>query len=126
MRIVADENIPYVREAFEGFGEVVTAPGRAMDAALVREAGAQAPLSHMRIRREERGQDVYYWFSTQHGRLAGEYALKWDLVKNALARRPTNSAFVRFNAQERDSTALREMMQLLAPALDGVLAEAGL
>lgn len=30
MKVVADENIPYVREAFETFGEVVTLPGRKM------------------------------------------------------------------------------------------------
>ena len=30
MRIVADQNIPYVEEAFSRFGEVVTLPGRAM------------------------------------------------------------------------------------------------
>ena len=42
MRIVADENIPYVREAFEGLGGIETMPGRAMDAAAVR--GAQALL----------------------------------------------------------------------------------
>jgi erythronate-4-phosphate dehydrogenase len=38
MRIVADENIPFVREAFERLGEVTTAPGRAMSPALVRDA----------------------------------------------------------------------------------------
>ena len=38
MKIVADENIPYVREAFAEFGEVVTAHGREMDAQTVRDA----------------------------------------------------------------------------------------
>jgi erythronate-4-phosphate dehydrogenase len=38
MKIVADENIPYVREAFSGLGEVVTLPGRAMEAAAVADA----------------------------------------------------------------------------------------
>lgn len=38
MRIVADENIPYVREAFAGLGDVVTCSGRAMDAAQVKDA----------------------------------------------------------------------------------------
>ena len=38
MKIVADENIPYVREAFASLGEVVTCSGRAMDAAQVRDA----------------------------------------------------------------------------------------
>ncbi|NIA16305.1 MAG: 4-phosphoerythronate dehydrogenase PdxB [Nitrospiraceae bacterium] len=38
MKIVADENIPYVREAFAVLGEVVTVPGRSMDPALVKDA----------------------------------------------------------------------------------------
>jgi len=40
MRIVADENIPFVREAFGRLGEVVTAKGRAITRAMVREADA--------------------------------------------------------------------------------------
>ena len=92
----------------------------------LRLGGTVRPASRLRIRKDESAQDVYYWFRTQNGRLAGEYALKWDLVRNALARRPTNTAFVRFNAQNADTTALREIMTLLEPALDGILAEAGL
>ena len=38
MRIVADENIPYVREAFGTLGDVTTMSGRAMDAAAVKDA----------------------------------------------------------------------------------------
>jgi len=38
MRIVADENIPYVRKAFGEVGEVVMAPGRSMAPDLVRDA----------------------------------------------------------------------------------------
>lgn len=38
MKIVADENIPYVREAFEPLGEVVTVPGRGMSPEIVKEA----------------------------------------------------------------------------------------
>jgi erythronate-4-phosphate dehydrogenase len=38
MLIVADENIPFVREAFSSLGEVRTMPGRAMTAELVRDA----------------------------------------------------------------------------------------
>ena len=37
MRILADENIPYVEEAFGSLGEVEVMPGRAMDAAAVRD-----------------------------------------------------------------------------------------
>ncbi len=38
MKIVADENIRYVSEAFEGLGEVVLLPGRAIASADVRDA----------------------------------------------------------------------------------------
>lgn len=38
MRVVADENIPFVREAFGRWGEVETVPGHAITAALVRDA----------------------------------------------------------------------------------------
>lgn len=38
MKIVADENIPYVRDFFAPFGEVITAPGRHIPAERVREA----------------------------------------------------------------------------------------
>ena len=38
MKIVADENIPYVREAFAALGDVVTVPGRSMDPGLVADA----------------------------------------------------------------------------------------
>ena len=38
MKIVADPNIPFVREAFGLLGEIQLVPGRQMDAASVREA----------------------------------------------------------------------------------------
>src|SRR2546426_758907 len=38
MRIVADPNIPFVREAFAALGEVELVPGRQIDAASVRDA----------------------------------------------------------------------------------------
>lgn len=38
MKILADENIPYVREAFAGLGDVCTMSGRAMTADSVRDA----------------------------------------------------------------------------------------
>lgn len=38
MLIVADENIPYVHEAFSGFGDVRTVPGRSMSRKLLAEA----------------------------------------------------------------------------------------
>jgi EpsI family protein len=82
--------------------------------------------TRMRIARDDRSQDVLYWFCTQGGTVVGEYALKWDLVKNSLARRPTNAAFVRYNAQTPDSSAVHEIMEYLDPALDQILGEVGL
>jgi erythronate-4-phosphate dehydrogenase len=38
MNIVADENIPYVKEAFGDLGEVITLPGRKIDASSARDA----------------------------------------------------------------------------------------
>jgi len=38
MKILADENIPYVREVFSGLGEVTTVPGRDITAAAVHDA----------------------------------------------------------------------------------------
>ena len=38
MKIVADENIPFVKEAFSDFGEVILSPGRAINRALVHDA----------------------------------------------------------------------------------------
>jgi erythronate-4-phosphate dehydrogenase len=38
VRIIADENIPYVAEAFAGLGEVRTISGRAMTAEAVKDA----------------------------------------------------------------------------------------
>jgi erythronate-4-phosphate dehydrogenase len=39
MKIVADENIPYVAEAFRKLGDVFTYPGRRIDSRAVRDAG---------------------------------------------------------------------------------------
>ncbi len=38
MKIVADENIPFVKECFSSIGDVVTVSGRAVDAAIVKDA----------------------------------------------------------------------------------------
>jgi EpsI family protein len=84
------------------------------------------PATRMLIAKKERRQEVFYWFRTAGGTIAGEYALKWDLVKRSLARQPTNAAFVRFNGQPSDSGALHEIMDLLKPHLDQILSEVGL
>lgn len=38
MKIVADENIPFVKECFSSIGDVVTVSGRAVDVAMVKDA----------------------------------------------------------------------------------------
>lgn len=88
--------------------------------------GETRPVAHLGIAQDGHRQDVLYWFRTQGGATAGEYALKWDLVKNALARRPTNAAFIRYNAATDDSVALHEVMTLVDAPLKRILAEAGL
>jgi EpsI family protein len=40
---------------------------------------------------------MLYWFWTRSGVITNEYSLKIDLAKNALFRKPTDAAFVRFN-----------------------------
>ena len=40
MKIVADENIPFVHELFSPYGEVIVAPGRQMDSELLKNADA--------------------------------------------------------------------------------------
>jgi erythronate-4-phosphate dehydrogenase len=40
MKIVADPNIPFVREAFGSLGDIVLLPGRQIDAAMARDADA--------------------------------------------------------------------------------------
>ncbi len=92
---------------------------------LVAGEGA-TPATCLRISREGHSQEVVYWFQTQGGRVAGEYALKWDLVKNAILRRPTNAAFVRYNAASADAEALHELVRLLEPHLNEIFGEVGL
>jgi hypothetical protein len=80
----------------------------------------------MGVVKKKDAQEILYWFQTRSGSMGGEYALKWDLVKNALQGRPTNAAFLRFNAQSRDTTATRELISLLEPSLDRMLGSVGL
>jgi len=89
--------------------------------------GADAqPAARMVIRKNEHRQEVLYWFRTRGGSIAGEYALKWDQVRSALAGRQTNAAFIRYTAQLSDSSAVRQLMTLLQPPLDQILGDVGL
>lgn len=88
--------------------------------------GAPREATRMVVRRGEYQSEILYWFRTRGGDLAGEYALKWDLVKNSMARRPTDAAFIRYSAGYADSSALRNFMTLFEPHLDRVLGDVGL
>lgn len=52
MRIAADENMPFAREAFSTLGEVRLSPGRKMSAETVREANCLAVRSVTKVNRE--------------------------------------------------------------------------
>lgn len=86
------------------------------------------PTTRMEIgnSRREGDVDLYYWFSTQAGTITGEYALKWDLVKSSLTRRPTNAAFVRFHGLARDRDAIIQLMADLDAPIRETLGSVGL
>jgi EpsI family protein len=82
--------------------------------------------THMEISRQGRSQDMYYWFRTRGGVVTGEYSLKWDLVVNSLARRPTDAAFIRYSASREDRGALDDLMAQLDGPLTRTLGAVGL
>ncbi|NLE28995.1 MAG: 4-phosphoerythronate dehydrogenase, partial [Phycisphaerae bacterium] len=49
MKIIADENIPYVREAFEPLGRTELVPGRSMTSALLKDADVLLVRSVTRV-----------------------------------------------------------------------------
>jgi len=53
------------------------------------------PINWLIIGDRDLRQLMYYWFETRSGYIRNEFALKFDLVKNALLMRPTDAAFVR-------------------------------
>ena len=99
---------------------------QALDEQNIPVNGATQPATRMLISRNSQRDEVYYWFSTRRGSVAGEYALKWDLVRSSLVDRMTNAAFVRYNAAADDSAAVRELMDLLAGPLGRILGDVGL
>jgi EpsI family protein len=82
--------------------------------------------TRMVLERDDTSHELWYWFDTRGGSVAGEYALKWDLVKNSLARRPTDAAFVRYVASEDNVDAMHELMKELDAPLHEILAAVGL
>lgn len=86
--------------------------------------GMQA--THMVIGRERASQDVLYWFRTRGGTVTGEYSLKWDLVKNSLARRPTDAVFIRYSCASTSLPDMLGLIQELEEPLDQMLTGIGL
>jgi EpsI family protein len=82
--------------------------------------------SRMLIERQAERQEMTYWFLTRGGALSGEYAMKWDLLKNALAGRPTDAALVRYSAAVEDAGAVQDLMSVLDGPLHEILGEVGL
>jgi EpsI family protein len=84
------------------------------------------PVTRMLIQRNEREREILYRFRTRSGNVTGEYALKWDLLRNALARRPTDAVFVRYDTPIEDAAAARELMRQLDSQIAAILGEVGL
>ena len=82
--------------------------------------------SRMDIQRQGNHSQIVYWFRTRGGTVTGEYSLKWDLIRNSIARRPTDAVFVRFSATAEDADAMHEMIRRLDQPLNAVLSEVGL
>ncbi len=98
----------------------------ATDQETVRMTGGPQTAARMFVERNGQRQQLDYWFRTRGGSLSGEYALKWDLLRNALAGRPTDALFVRYSASMDDLPAMHELMDKLAGPLAVVESEVGL
>jgi len=64
-------------------------------AALEAPGGPARTVNRLLIEFEGRQSLMLYWYQTRSGVVRGEYGLKLDLLRNALAMRPTDAALVR-------------------------------
>jgi EpsI family protein len=92
----------------------------------VDRGGSPAEVQRLSIDRQGSEQVMLYWFRTRSGVVAGEYALKLDLVKNSLRGRPIDAAFVRYTAPAGQEAQLRELISQLTGPLNAALADVGL
>jgi len=97
-----------------------------VDPVTVPIGGSELACQLMSVERSGAKVDVLYWFRTRSGVVTGEYGLKWDLVKNSMARRPTDAVFLRFMTGRERTGAMRDLIAALAPHVDSALREAGL
>jgi len=74
----------------------------------------------LEARKGEKEVRVYYWFLTRSGTLADEYALKLDLISNALRGHPTDALFVRLTT-EAEPAVIEEFLRIMWPHISGQL-----
>jgi len=74
----------------------------------------------LEARKGEKEVKVYYWFLTRSGTLADEYALKLDLVSNALRGHPTDALFVRLTT-DAEPAIIEGFLQMMWPHVSKLL-----
>ena len=121
-RQTVNSQIHSPRHCIPGNGWEITS----MSQVTVPRSRGPEPAERMLIERSGHTQEMLYWFRTRGGTVTGEYALKWDLVRNSLAGRPTDAVFVRYSAPIEDGQTLREIVSRLDAPLNEILGEVGL
>ena len=99
---------------------------KSIRARQLRVDGEVLPVTWMGLSRRGAEREVLYWFETRGGVRSQEYALKWQLVKDSIARRPTDAAMVRYDGALADSIAVGELIADLQPHLRRILSESGM
>ena len=95
--------------------------------ALSMPDGGTRQIKRLLIAQETQRHLMFYWFETRGGDLTNEFAVKWDLVKNALRLRPTDAAFVRLTVPvvgddlEKASDRAVRFLQQITPAIEAAL-----
>jgi EpsI family protein len=88
--------------------------------------GETKMINEIVYERNGRAQLVFYWFRERGRIVASEYAVKWYLIWDAIARHRTDGALLRVSAPVVDSeeatrTRCVEFMRLALPQLDEFL-----
>lgn len=110
------------RNCVPGSGWKVLSTSEVAENLIGRPHGA----TRMVIARNESRHQMLYWFRTRGGDLTDEYGLKWDLIKNAIARQPTNATFIRFVAPIDQEAAMKDVMGQLSGPIEEALQRAQL
>jgi EpsI family protein len=78
------------------------------DSASLNISGRSIDVKKLNISDGDNQRVVIYWFATPSGIITDEYSLKWDQIKNALARKPLSAVFIRFSAERSLDETLAE------------------